>query len=74
MALHKLKCTVHKPVRYGTDEMIFYALIIANNDPETFEEAMESFDRDSWMQAIMEEMESLRKNQTLQLVDLPEDA
>ena len=44
MALHKLKYTVHKSIRYGIDEIVFYALIAANGDPETFEEVMESSD------------------------------
>ena len=35
---------------------------------------MESPDKESWMQGMMEEMESLRRNQTWQLVDLPRDA
>ena len=45
VALHKPKCTVRKPVRYGIDETISYALITSNGDPETFEDAMESLDR-----------------------------
>ena len=61
-------------MRYGIDEIISYALITTNGDPEIFEEAMESLDWESWMQTMMEEMESLRKNRTWQLVDLPEGA
>ena len=56
------------------DETISYALISVNGDPENFVEAMESPDKESWMQGMMEEMESLRRNQTWQLVDLPRDA
>ncbi|WP_374695590.1 hypothetical protein ACEW7V_00905 [Areca yellow leaf disease phytoplasma] len=40
-----------------------------NGDPETFKEAMESPDKESWMQGMMEEMKSLKKNKTWQLVD-----
>ena len=74
VALHKPKHTVHKSVRYSIDEIISYALITVSRDPETFEEAMDSPDRESWMQTMMKEMESLRKNRTWQLVDLPEGA
>ena len=71
VALHKPKRNIQKPVRYGIDETISYALISASGDPETFEEAMDSSYARSWMQAMMEEMDSLRKNKTWQLVDLP---
>ena len=56
------------------DEVISYALITVNEDLETFKEAMESPDNESWMQGMMEEMESLKRNDTWQLVDLPRDA
>ena len=74
VALHKSQRSIRRLVRYGIDEVISYALITANGDPENYAEAMESEDHDSWMQAMMEEMESLEKNQTWQLVDLPEGA
>ena len=61
MALHKPKCTIRKSVRHGIDETISYALITANGDSETFEEVMESPNRESWMQAMMEEMEIPQK-------------
>ena len=56
------------------DEVISYALVIMNEDPETFKEAMESLDNESWMQDMMKEMESLKRNDTWQLMDLPRDA
>ena len=58
-------------MRYGIGDTILYALISASGDLETFEEAMDSSYARSWMQAMMEEMDSLRKNKTWQLVDLP---
>ena len=45
-----------------------------NEDPETFKEAMESLDNESWIQGIMEEMKSLKRNDIWQLIDLPRDA
>ncbi len=74
VAPHKQKRIIFKPVRYGTDETISYALITANGDLEIFEDAIESSERESWIQAMMEEMQSLEKNRTWQLMDLPEGA
>ncbi|XP_038975178.1 uncharacterized protein LOC120106276 [Phoenix dactylifera] len=67
IAPHRPKRIIYKPVRYGIDETISYALITANGDPETFEEAMESSERKSWIQAMMEEMQSLENSRTWQL-------
>ena len=64
MALHKPQRTIQKSKRYGMDEVISYALVIVNEDPETFKKAMESLDNESWMQGMMEEIESLRRNDT----------
>ena len=56
------------------DEVISYALVTVNEDLETFKKAMESLDNESWMQDIMEEIKSLKRNDTWQLMDLPKDA
>ena len=64
VALHKPQQTIRRSFRYGIGEAICYALITANGDPENYAEAMESEDHDSWIQAMIEEMESLEKNQT----------
>ena len=56
------------------DEVISYALVIVNEDLETFKKAMESPDNESWMQGMMKEMKSFKRNDTWQLVDLPRDA
>ena len=74
VALYKPQRTIRRSVRYDIDEMVSYALITINGDPDTFVEAMESLNRESWMQAMMEEMESLKKNRIWQLVDLPDGA
>ena len=62
VALHKPQHTIRRPIKYGIDEAISYALITANRDPKTYVGAMKSEDQESWMEAMMEEMESLRKN------------
>ena len=47
VALHKAQHTIRRPVRYGIDEVISYALITANGDLENYAEVMESEDHDS---------------------------
>jgi len=60
------------PVRYGHDDAsIAFALVTECGDPCTFEEAIEQEDRNKWMVAMTEEMESLHKNQTWELTELP---
>uniref|UniRef100_A0A2N9GG47 CCHC-type domain-containing protein n=1 Tax=Fagus sylvatica TaxID=28930 RepID=A0A2N9GG47_FAGSY len=40
-------------------------------DPSTFQEAIESSEKDKWMEAMVEENESLSKNKTWELTELP---
>lgn len=61
-------------VRYGFEELaklVAFALLISARDPSTFLKAMNNQEKDKWMGAMVEEMESLEKNQTLELVKLP---
>ena len=52
--------------------MVSYTLVTANGDPYTYAEAMESPDRERWVQDMSEEMHSLHKNDTWQLMKLPQ--
>ena len=52
--------------------MVAYALVISNGDPTTFQEAVNSQEKIKWMGVMAEEIESLHKNQTWDLVELPE--
>jgi hypothetical protein len=52
--------------------MISYALVISSRDPTTFQEAVNSKKKSKWMGAMTEEIEFLHKNQTWELVELPE--
>ena len=45
----------------------------SEGDPTTFNEAIGCHDRESWMNAMMEEMESLEKNSVWELVPKPKD-
>uniref|UniRef100_A0A2N9EML6 CCHC-type domain-containing protein n=1 Tax=Fagus sylvatica TaxID=28930 RepID=A0A2N9EML6_FAGSY len=74
------------PVRYGFEDLVSYALLNAtkdhrsgmvyalltsSEDPSTFQEAIESSEKDKWMEAMVEENESLSKNKTWELTELP---
>ena len=69
------KRVIKPPKRYGHADIICYALSVAeeiqNSEPKTWREAIESEDSQLWLQAMSEEMESLRKNKTWILVDQP---
>ena len=59
--------------RYGFEDLVSYALIISSVDPTNFQEAVHSQEKGSWMGAMEEEMQSLHKNQTWELVKLPKE-
>src|SRR4051812_6802321 len=71
MASGRPRRTIKPPDRYGFEDLVSYALITSSGDPSTFQEATCSQERDKWMGAMVEEMESLHKNQTWDLVELP---
>ena len=50
--------------------MVSYALITSSGDPTTFQDVVHSLEKSKWMGAMVEEMKSLHKNQTWELVDL----
>jgi len=63
---------VHKPpVRYGFEDMVSFALVAGSGDPLSYKDATSSTDNDKWLVAMSEEMESLYKNKTWELVKLP---
>ena len=64
------KCNIRPPVKYGFEDLASYCLIISSEDLSTFQEAIDS-SRDKWMEAMVEEMESLNKNKTWELSELP---
>jgi transposase InsO family protein len=65
------KCNKRPPVRYGFEDLVSYALLTSSEDPSTFQEAIESSENDKWMEAMVEENESLSKNKTWELTELP---
>jgi hypothetical protein len=58
-------------VKYGFGDFVFYALLTSNEDPSTFQEAIDSSKNDKWMEAMVEEIEFLSKNKTWELTKLP---
>uniref|UniRef100_A0A2N9HKJ8 CCHC-type domain-containing protein n=1 Tax=Fagus sylvatica TaxID=28930 RepID=A0A2N9HKJ8_FAGSY len=58
------------PVRYGFEDLVSYALLTSSEDPSTFQEAIESSEKDKWLEAMVEENESLSKNKNWELTEL----
>jgi hypothetical protein len=55
-----------KPVKFEN-----YVLLAEHTEPETYQEAISSEESHKWLSAMQEEMDSLLKNKTWELVDLP---
>jgi hypothetical protein len=72
IATDRPRRTIRPPIRYDFEDMVSYALVISNEDPTTFQETVNSQEKSKWMGAMAEEMESLHKNQTWDLVELVE--
>ena len=58
----------HPLTRYPTFE---YTMITEKGEPESFQEVQSHKDKQSWLKAMHEEMNSLNKNKTYDLVELP---
>lgn len=57
------------PPRRLIDEIGF--MVAENREPSTYKEALKCIDNEKWVNAMREEMNSLQKNQTWELVKLP---
>lgn len=55
---------INKIERYKFEDLTIYALLISYGDPSTFQEDIASHDKDKCMGVMMEEIESLRENET----------
>ena len=58
------------PERYNP---VMSVMLLDNDEPANYEEAMMSPDSDKWLGAMKSEMESMYENQVWTLVDLPND-
>ncbi|KAJ4703438.1 Retrovirus-related Pol polyprotein from transposon TNT 1-94 [Melia azedarach] len=67
------------PKRYGFEDMVAYALQVAeevdtdSNEPSTYKEAVTCTESTQWLAAMGDEIESLHKNQTWELTKRPRD-
>ena len=68
---------IKPPLRYAHADYVAYAMTVSegvdNSDRSSFEEAIKSDSVDKWLSAMQEEMESLQKNCTWDLVELPKN-
>ncbi|KAL6314291.1 hypothetical protein AAG906_018985 [Vitis piasezkii] len=71
IAMDRPRRTIKPPIRYGFEDLVSYALITSSGDP-TFQEAIHNQEKSKWMSAMVEEIQSLHKNQTWNLVKLLE--
>ena len=68
--------TIKPPQKYGEANLVAYALSVAGNiesseESSTYEEVVSCSDSGKWMIAMQEEMKSLHKNGTWDMVRLP---
>ncbi|KAE8701406.1 hypothetical protein F3Y22_tig00110548pilonHSYRG00924 [Hibiscus syriacus] len=57
---------------YVIEDNIAYCLLTEDGEPSTYQEAIHSSDVSLWMMAMQEEIEALHKNNTWDLVPLPQ--
>lgn len=70
--LYVTKRTIqHPPERYEYEDLASYALLTSSKDHYTFLEAIASQEKDKWICTMVDEIESLKKNKTWELVQLP---
>ena len=82
IAAHRPRREIRRPMRYvdcvsaNITNPVAFALAVAEEigreEPRSYKEAMESKDSKKWLSSMDDEMASLRKNQTWELVPLPE--
>ncbi|KAK8936121.1 hypothetical protein KSP39_PZI013254 [Platanthera zijinensis] len=67
-ALRRSDRARHPPARYSASEFV---LLTDAGEPESYDEAVKSTEKRQWMDAMQDEMQSLQKNHTYDLVRLP---
>ncbi|KAG8486697.1 hypothetical protein CXB51_020179 [Gossypium anomalum] len=76
IAKNRTRREIKPPKKYAKADLVAYALnvaedIDANQEPSNYSKAISYEDTKKWMFAMQEEMESLHKNKTWDLVKLP---
>ena len=64
IAIDKPRRAIKPPTRYGFEDLVSYVLITSSGDPTTIQEAIHGQEKSRWMGAMVEEIQSLHKNQT----------
>jgi len=64
---------IKPPQLLGWEDEACYAVLASGDNPSSFQEAVESVERQEWMDAMSVEMESLHKNSAWELVLKPKD-
>ena len=74
LARDRKRRDIRPPTRYGYFDLIAFAFCTIEEleEPTSYEQAMSSLEKELWRQAMNEEMESLSKNQTWELVRKPD--
>ncbi len=70
IAVRRQRRETQRPARFA--DMVAYALPVVNDIPSTFSEASSCSESGSWAGAMEEEMQSLKKNNSRKLAQLPE--
>lgn len=65
------RSNIRQPQRFNDYVMSTVSSITSLNEPISYEEAMKSSEKDEWLKAMQNEMDSLKENETWTLVDLP---
>lgn len=77
IARDKPKRKIKLPAKFSDYSMLYYALAIAEemeyHEPSSYKEAVRSPEKDKWLKAMQEEIDSLYKNQTWVLVLRPKN-
>jgi len=78
LARDRIRRQIRAPQRFveEDDSLVGFALTMTEDgevyEPETYEEAMRSPECEKWKQATIEEMDSMKKNDTWDVIDKPE--
>jgi len=69
IAVRRQRRDIHKPARFT--DMVAYALAVVDDFPCTYPKAILSLESSNWTGAMEDEMQSLKKNKTWKLAQLP---
>ena len=71
--LKRSKRTITRPSRFRTDEdgEAYLLDVLKEDEPKDLSEALSSPAKDNWTKAMLDELDSMYKNQVWELVDLP---